>query len=183
MGVLEPNEPGRVHGAHTDRQNAAEALLGQLVLVEYLHAQAMRRGRLLGYRGQVRGHHVGGGGVHQVTDERHRPGEDPGPAGRVLVGGVDDQFDVARGASGGVAQVVGDGVGADEKDIGVHPRQAADERTVTGSEVDVDGREAGGKLRQSSTIYPALLLAFDEVHGRRDYHFQINSTHSSVASR
>src|SRR5439155_2977152 len=91
--------------------------------------------------------------------------------------------DVARGASGGVAQVVGDGVGADQKDIGVRPRHAADEGTVTGSEVDVDGREAGGKLRQSSTIYPALLLAFDEVYGRRDYHFQISSTRSAVASR
>jgi hypothetical protein len=68
--------------------------------------------RPLGHRGQVRGHHVGRRGVHQVADERHRPGEDPGPVGRVVVGGMDDQLDVT--GRGGRGPVLPEGVAAEQ---------------------------------------------------------------------
>ena len=68
---------------------------------------------------------------------------------------------------GSLAQVVGDRVDADEQEVGLRPRHAADERSVSGAEVDVDGPELTGHLIQSSTVDPALLLAFDEDHALR----------------
>jgi hypothetical protein len=62
---------------------------------EHLHAQAVRRGHLLGRRGQVRGHQVGRSGVHQVTDQRHGLGQDLGPADGVVLGREHDLLDVA----------------------------------------------------------------------------------------
>ncbi len=67
-------------------------------------------------------------------------------------------------AARGVAQVVGDGVDTHEQDARLEPRRAADERSVTGAEVDVDRLESAGQIGQSSTVYPALFLAFDQVH-------------------
>ena len=99
VGVLEPDQARRVRRAHAHREDAAEPLLGQVVLVEHLHAQAVRRGHLLGRRGQVGRDQVGGSGVHQVADQRHRVGQDPGPADGVLVGGVHGQLDVAGPAA------------------------------------------------------------------------------------
>jgi len=43
-------------------------------------------------------------------------------------------------------------------------RCAADEGSVTGTEVDVDRLESAGQLVESSTVYAALLPAFDDVH-------------------
>jgi len=70
-------------------------------------------------------------------------------------------------AARGPMQVVCNGADADEQRVRLHLRGPADERSVTGTEVDVDHREATSQLGQSSTVYPALLLAFDEVHERR----------------
>src|SRR5712691_2354785 len=67
----------------------------------------------------------------------------------------------------GVEQVVGDGVDADEQHARLDLRRAADERSVTGAEVDVNRFESTGQIGQSSTVYPALFLAFDEVHAVR----------------
>jgi hypothetical protein len=38
---------------------------------------------------------------------------------------------------------------------------------IAGSVLNVDGVVPTGELGQSSTVDPAFLLAFDEVHGRR----------------
>src|SRR5712691_8688273 len=70
-------------------------------------------------------------------------------------------------AARGVEQVVGDGVDADEQHARLDLRRAADERSVTGAEVDVNRFESTGQIGQSSTVYPALFLAFDEVHAVR----------------
>jgi len=61
-------------------------------------------------------------------------------------------------------QVVGDRIDADEQDARIVIRCAADERSVTGTEVDVDRLESAGQLVESSTVYAALLSAFDDVH-------------------
>jgi len=50
------------------------------------------------------------------------------------------------------------------EDVPTDRGQAADVGAVTRAEVDVDRSEGRGPLRQSSTVDPALVLAFDEVH-------------------
>jgi hypothetical protein len=44
-------------------------------------------------------------------------------------------------------------------------RLAADEGSVAGAEVDVDGAESRRLLSESSAVDAALLAAFDQVHG------------------
>ena len=71
---------------------------------------------------------------------------------------------IRRSAPGGVAQVVRDRVDADEQDARLVLRRAADERSIAGTKVDVDRLEGAGQLVESSTVYAALLPAFDDVH-------------------
>ena len=113
MGVLEPDQPRRVNRAHAHREDAAEALLGEPVLIEHLHAQVVLGRRLLGRRGQVGGHHVGGCGVDQIPHQRHRLGQDPGPAHGVMVRGVHDQLEVARRIRG--RPVLTEGIAAEQR--------------------------------------------------------------------
>ena len=74
---------------------------------------------------------------------------------------------VGPGAARSVTQVVGDRVDADEQDVRVQLRGPVNEGPVTRSEVDVHCPEALSSLGQSSTVHPALFLAFDEVHASR----------------
>jgi hypothetical protein len=92
---------------------------------------------------------------------------EPGQLAWSILQSEPPEENVGLRAARGPTQVVGDGVDADEQRAGLRFRGPADERSVTGTEVDVDRPEACGDPGQSSTVDPALLLAFDEEHERR----------------
>src|SRR5262249_58708057 len=83
--------------------------------------------------------------------------------GSVLQGKQAEQG-VLRGAARSIPQVVGDRVSAEKQNARLQLRQSPDEGSVTGAEVDVDRLESAGQIEQSSTVYAALLPAFDEDH-------------------
>ena len=96
-GVLQPDQPRRVHRALADAQDAAVAVLAQRLLVQHLDAQPGGGRDPFRLLGQRRGHQVGRCGVDQVADQRHRVGQRLGARGAAPV------------ASSGVSTVSADG--------------------------------------------------------------------------
>jgi hypothetical protein len=96
-----------------------------------------------------------------------QPVREPGQLAGSVLQRESAEHRVGASAARSVAQVVRDRVDAHEQDARLELRGPADEGSVTGAEVDVDRLESTGQVGQSSTVYPALFLAFDEVHATR----------------
>jgi len=64
------------------------------------------------------------------------------------------------------AQKLGVGIDPDHQMVGPLPRQPIRESAISGTEVDVNLGKGAGALSQSSTVDPALVLSFDQVHSR-----------------